>query len=215
MGKIILYHGTPNKVVSPVFGGGDDKHDYGRGFYLTENIDLAKEWAVCRPNEENGWVHKYELDTDGLKILDFQKYEVMSWLAELMKHRDADDSKRYRMLAVKFIEKYGINTDSYDVIKGWRANASYFYIAKEFVRDNIDVDILETLLSLGGLGIQYCIKTEKAYSQLYELGGALMAVDYKEFNNKYNQRDIEARNNMRDLVNSEANKVTNVFSTLL
>ena len=215
MGKIILYHGTPNKVVSPVFGGGDDKHDYGRGFYLTENIDLAKEWAVCRPNEENGWVHKYELDTDGLKILDFQKYEVMSWLAELMKHRDADDSKRYRMLAVKFIEKYGINTDSYDVIKGWRADASYFYIAKEFVRDNIDVDILETLLSLGGLGIQYCIKTEKAYSQLYELGGALTAVDYKEFNNKYNQRDIEARNNMRDLVNSEANKVTNVFSTLL
>ncbi len=215
MGKIILYHGTPNKVVSPVLGGGDDKHDYGRGFYLTENIDLAKEWAVCRPNEENGWVHKYELDTDGLKILDFQKYEVMSWLAELMKHRDADDSKRYRMLAVKFIEKYGINTDSYDVIKGWRADASYFYIAKEFVRDNIDVDILETLLSLGGLGIQYCIKTEKAYSQLYELGGELMAVDYKEFNNKYNQRDIEARNNMRDLVNSEANKVTNVFSTLL
>lgn len=38
-----------------------------------------------------------------------------------------------------------------------RANASYFYIAKEFVRDNIDVDILEELLSLGGLGIQYCI----------------------------------------------------------
>ena len=28
------------------------------------------------------------------------------------------------------------------MIKGWRANASYFYIAKEFVRDNIDMDIL-------------------------------------------------------------------------
>lgn len=43
--------------------------------------------------------------------------------------------------------------DGYDVIKGWRANASYFCIAKEFVRDNIDLDILEELLSLGGLGI--------------------------------------------------------------
>ena len=60
-----------------------------------------------------------------------------------MKHRDAADSKRYRMLAAKFIDKYGIDTDAYDVIKGWRANASYFYIAKEFVRDNIDIDILE------------------------------------------------------------------------
>ena len=45
----------------------------------------------------------------------------------------------------------------------------YFYIAKEFVRDNIDIDILEELLSLGGLGIQYCIKTEKAYANLREI----------------------------------------------
>lgn len=130
MGKIILYHGTPDKIVVPKFGGGDDKHDYGRGFYLTENIELAKEWAVCRPNDTNGWVHKYELKTTGLKILDFQQHSVLAWLAELMKHRDAADSKRYRMLAKKFIEKYGMDTRDYDVICGWRANASYFYIAK-------------------------------------------------------------------------------------
>lgn len=214
MEKIILYHGTPDKVVAPIFGGGDDKHDYGRGFYLTENVDLAKEWAVCRPNEVNGWVHKYELDIDGLKILDFLEHDVLSWLAELMKHRDAADTRRYRVLAEKFIDKYGIDTSSYDVIKGWRADASYFYIAKEFVRDNIDMDILEELLSLGGLGIQYCIKTQKAYAQLHERKDDLIAVDYNEFNNKYNQRDIEARKNMRNLVDSDANKVTRVFSTL-
>ena len=154
MDKIILYHGTPDKIVTPVYGGGDDKHDYGRGFYLTDNPELAKEWAVCRPNDKSGWLHKYELDCAGLTILDFQEYDVLTWLAELMKHRDAADSRRYRMLAAKFIEKYGIDTNGYDVIKGWRANASYFYIAKEFVRDNIDIDILEELLSLGGLGIQ-------------------------------------------------------------
>ena len=195
-------------------GMAEDKHDYGRGFYLTENIDLAKEWAVCRPNEQNGWVHKYELNTRNLKILDFQEKDVLSWLAELMKHRDAADSKRYRMLAAKFIDKYGIATNAYDVIKGWRANASYFYIAKEFVRDNIDIDILEELLSLGGLGIQYCIKTEKAYANLREIESDLLQVEYNEFNNKYNQRDIEARKKMRNLVDSDANKVTNVFSTL-
>lgn len=215
MGKITLYHGTPDKIVAPIFGGGNDKHDYGRGFYLTENIQLAKEWAVCRPNDENGWVHKYQLESDGLKILDFQERSVLTWLAELMKHRDAADSKRYRMLAAKFIEKYGIDTNGYDVIKGWRANASYFYIAKEFVRDNIDVDILEELLSLGGLGIQYCVKSEQAYAQLYEMEKEVIAVDYKEFNNRYNHRDIAARENMRKLVDSDANKVTNVFSTLI
>ena len=214
MAKITLYHGTPDKLVMPKYGGGDEKHDYGKGFYLTENIELAKEWAVCCPNELNGWVHMYELDADGLKILDFQQRDVLSWLAELMKHRDAADSKRYRMLAGKFIEKYGIDTSDYDVIRGWRANASYFYIAKEFVRDNIDVDILEELLSLGGLGIQYCIKSETAYTRLKEKRDQLLAVPYAEFNDRYNQRDVEARKNMRALVDSDANKVTRVFSTL-
>ena len=119
------------------------------------------------------------------------------------------------MLAAKFIAKYGIATSSYDIIKGWRANASYFYIAKEFVRDNVDVDILEELLSLGGLGIQYCIKSEKAYGQLREVNDGLLSVSYSEFNDKYNHRDVEARQNMRDLIDSDANTVTNVFSTLL
>ncbi len=215
MGKIILYHGSPNKTVVPRYGFGEDKHDYGKGFYLTESIELAKEWAVCRPNEENGWVHKYQLDADELKILDFQNKGVLAWLAELMKHREAADSKRYRVLAKKFIEKYGVDTDGYDVIKGWRANASYFYIAREFVRDNIDIEILEELLSLGGLGIQYCIKSEPAYSKLAEVEQGLINVDYSEFNEKYNKRDISSRQKMRELVDSDANKVTNVFSTLL
>lgn len=214
MKKLILFHGTPDRIVVPTFGKGEEKHDYGQGFYLSESIDLAKEWAVCRPNEEKGWVHKYELETDGLRILDFQEKGVLPWLAELMKHRDAADSKRYRMLAKKFIEKYGVDTESYDVIRGWRANASYFYIAKEFVRDNIDMDILEELLSLGGLGIQYCIKTELAYSGLHEVEEDLLEVPYAEFNEKYNQRDLTARQKMRELVDSDANRVTKVFSTL-
>ena len=215
MDKIVLYHGSPNKEITPVFGGGQDKHDYGRGFYLTENIELAKEWAVCRPNETNGWVHKYELDCEEIKIIDFQKLDVLAWLAELMKHREAADSRRYKMLSVKFIEKYGVDTSQYDVIKGWRADASYFYIAREFVRDNIDFDILEELLSLGGLGIQYCIKSERAYEKLHEVKEELLSVDYMEFNHKYNQRDAESRKKMKDLVDSEKNKVTNVFSTLI
>lgn len=39
-------------------------------------------------------------------------------------------------------------------------------------------------------------------------------VPYAEFNERYNQRDIMARKRMRELVDSEANKVTKVFSTL-
>lgn len=214
MEKIILYHGSPNKVIAPTYGLGEDRHDYGKGFYLTEDLELAREWAVCRPDESNGWVHKFELDVRELKILDFQNENILSWLAELMKHREAADSKRYRMLAGKFIDKYGIETGGYDVLKGWRANASYFYIAKAFVRDEIDIEILEELLSLGGLGIQYCIKSEAAYAALHELQEACISVEYASYNKNYNQRDIIAREKMRELIDSDKNKVTNVFSTL-
>lgn len=130
MSKIVLYHGTPNKEVIPAFGRGDEKHDYGKGFYLTEDIELAKEWAVCRPTATNGWVHKYTLDIDGLKILDFEQKNVLAWLAELMKHRAAADSKRYRVLSEKFIKKYGVETDEYDVIKGWRQTLLIFISQK-------------------------------------------------------------------------------------
>ena len=215
MEQIILYHGSPNQQVSPQYGLGAEKHDYGKGFYLTGSLELAKEWAVCRPDERNGWVHKFSLDITDLRVLDFQVHNILSWLAELMKHRDAADSKRYRVLSQKFIEKYGIDSEHYDVIKGWRANASYFYIAREFVRDNIDVEILEELLSLGGLGIQYCIKSERAYEKLAEIKEELTCVDFREFNEKYNERDVSAREKMRKLVDSDANKVTNVFSTIL
>lgn len=181
MGKIILFHGSSDRKITPTFGLGEEKYDYGKGFYMTESAELAKEWAVCKVGGINGWVHKYELDTDELKILDFQNLNILTWLAELMKHRNAADSKRYRVLSQKFIAEYGIETKEYDVIKGWRADASYFYIAKAFVRDEIDIDILEELLSLGGLGIQYCLKSEKAYSQLNEIEDELEPVEYREF----------------------------------
>lgn len=39
-------------MIKPTYGYGEDKLDYGRGFYLTDNLELAKEWAVCRPNDK-------------------------------------------------------------------------------------------------------------------------------------------------------------------
>lgn len=215
MAILTLYHGTPDEVVEPTFGKGNDKHDYGRRFYLTDDINLAKEWAVCLPIGRDGYIHKFELNIEGLKILDFQKYNILYWLAELMKHRPAADSRRYQVLAHKFITKYSIDTSMCDVITGWRADASYFFIAKEFVRDNIDLDILKELLTIGNLGIQYCIKSELAYSQLHEVKEELQKVPFDLFNAKYNQRDTDARQRMHALVDSENNKVTKVFSTLL
>ena len=213
--EIILYHGSPNKEIVPTYGLGNDKHDYGKGFYLTESPALASEWSVCNPVEKNGWVHKFMLDTRELKILDFEKYDILSWLAELMKHRDADTGRRYKVLAPRFIEKYQISTEGYDVIKGWRANASYFYIAKCFVRDEVDISILPDLLKLGDLGIQYCLKSEKAFQALREEHSALKEVEFSKANPQYIQRHRTAREAMYALINSDVNKIDKVLSKLI
>lgn len=118
-GEIILYHGSAKEHIIPTYGLGEDRHDYGKGFYLTEDAELAKEWSVSSPIEGNGWVHKYSLDMIGLSLYDFSEGNILSWLAELMKHRKASDSKRYHILSEKFIYKYGVDVESYDVIKGW------------------------------------------------------------------------------------------------
>ena len=176
---------------------------------------MASEWSVCNPVEKNGWVHKFMLNTHELKILDFEKYDILSWLAELMKHRDADTGRRYKVLAPRFIEKYQIPTEGYDVIKGWRANASYFYIAKCFVRDEVDISILPDLLKLGDLGIQYCLKSEKAFQALREEHSALKEVEFSKANPQYIRRDRTAREAMYALINSDENKIDKVFSKLI
>ena len=32
MNKLILFYGTPDKIVVPTYGKGEEKHDYGQGF---------------------------------------------------------------------------------------------------------------------------------------------------------------------------------------
>ena len=61
---------------------------------------------------------------------------------------------------------------------------------------------------------RYNISKNKVMDVEIPVDAELMSVNYNEFNDKYNQRDVVARKNMRELVNSDANKVTNVFSTL-
>lgn len=45
MSKLIIYHGSPEIIEKPVFGKGKPYNDYGMGFYCTEHLELAKEWA--------------------------------------------------------------------------------------------------------------------------------------------------------------------------
>ena len=210
MSKVRLYHGSPNATLFPTYGKGDDKHDYGKGLYLTPDAELAREWAVC--NETDGYLYKIDLDIQDLKVLDFDQLDPKMWIAELMSHRDADTSVRYKRFAPIFVEKYKIDTSSFDIIKGWRADSSFFSIAKRFVRDELDSSLLREALQLGELGLQYCIKSEIAFQEIHRLFEPIEEVKMSVYLQRYNKRDNTARKNLHALMESEKNTLKDTFS---
>ena len=211
-----LYHGSPVERFVPTFGLGNDQHDYGRGFYLTEYPELAKEWAVGQRADVGGWLHVYEADFSSLSVFDFSTVGTLAWMAELMKHRAADDSPRYRRDAGRFIAKYGVDISGYDVVKGWRANASFFFIARLFVQNQLDVSALDEMLSLGDLGIQYFFQSSRAFAALREVEEAKEFVSPELYKDKFDRRDQEARERMVTLAyDPKRNPLRRTFDDLL
>lgn len=85
--KKLLYHGSENIIRQPKYNQGAKTNDYGRGFYCTEEIELAREWA-CK-KQKNGYVNKYELDWSELDIMNLNnsQYSILNWLALLADNR--------------------------------------------------------------------------------------------------------------------------------
>lgn len=211
-----LYHGSPEESFVPRFGLGNDGHDYGRGFYTTAVPELAREWAVGMQNQTDGWLHAYDVDLSGLKMFDFTEVGVLAWIAELMKHRKADDSPVYVRDVAKFIARYGVDISGYDVVRGWRADASYFFIAQLFVRNQLDVTALDAMLRLGDLGIQYFFSSEASFARLHEDVSARERVLAAEYRGKYDARDRAAREKMNRIAyDPTLNPIVRTFSSLL
>lgn len=138
-----LYHGSPEESFVPTFGLGNDKHDYGRGFYLTEIPELAREWSVGQRTSTSGWLHVYEADLSTLSVL-------------------------------------------------------------------------EEMLSLGELGVQYFFQTPRAFAALREIEDAREFVSPELYKDKFDRRDQEARERMVALAYDEKrNPLRRTFDSLL
>ena len=165
---LTLYHGSSFIIERPEFGKGNPFNDYGLGFYCTETLELAKEWA-CSIGQD-GFANRYSFRTDGLSILNLtdRNYNILNWLAILLVNRKfnlsidiAAQGKEY--LASTFLPPY----ENYDIIIGYRADDSYFSFASAFLNNTISLAQLERAMSLGKLGEQVVLKSEQAFSHLH------------------------------------------------
>lgn len=168
MEKIItIYHGSKQIVEAPTFGLGKKNNDFGPGFYCTENINLAKEWAVSSLND--GFANRYSLDTEFLNILNLNSpdYTILNWIAVLVDHRLFSIKNPVAKRAKQYlIEHFGINVNAYDLITGYRADDSYFDYAEAFLNNAITVGQLSRAMQLGKLGEQIVIKSKFAFSKI-------------------------------------------------
>lgn len=168
MEKIItIYHGSQQIVEIPVCGMGRKNNDFGLGFYCTENINLAKEWAVSALND--GFANRYTLDTENLNILNLNtsEYTILNWIAVLVEHRLFNIKTPIARRAKQYlIDNFGINVNAYDLITGYRADDSYFDFAEAFLNNTITVEQLSRAMRLGKLGEQIVLKSQFAFSKI-------------------------------------------------
>ena len=172
MDKIInLYHGSSQIAEVPEFGKGKEHNDFGLGFYCTENIELAKEWAVS--SISNGFSNQYTLNTEYLKVLDLNspEFSILNWIAVLLKYRVFPIKTPIARRAKQYLlDNFYVNVNAYDIVIGYRADDSYFDYAEAFVNNALSVDQLARAMRLGKLGEQVVIKSKYAFSLLQYQG---------------------------------------------
>ena len=193
--QIILFHGSRDAVGWPSLSKCREANDFGKCFYCTEEMDLAKEWS-CQYGK-TGVVSGYILKMDGLNVvhLNSEQYHTLNWIGTLLEHRQPnnldDDSKEARDY---LIQNFAVDLSRADVIVGYHADDSYFQYATDFLRNRISLDKLSEAMRLGKLGEQVAIKSARAFKRL-EFKRAYPTA--QKYIGLYMQRDTRARETYR------------------
>lgn len=194
--KMRLYHGSEKIIENPEYGKGARHNDYGRGFYCTEEMELAKEWACAK--QKNGYANAYDLELSGLNILNLNHpdFNILNWLALLADNRTYWQKGSIAEQAKDYIkENFLLDIADYDVIIGYRADDSYFSFAQDFVSGAISLRKLSEAMRLGKLGEQIVIKSVKAFEQIKFAGYEI--AEAEEYYAKKKNRERLAREEYR------------------
>ena len=197
-----LFHGSPSIIEKPQFGYGKVYNDYGLGFYCTDSLEMAKEWGVAQ--NRNGYANRYELDCEGLKILDLNgpSFNILHWLAVLLENREFDVPSGLALEAKEYIlNTFRVDYQSQDAIIGYRADDSYFSFAQHFINGTISYRQLNNAMHLGKLGQQFVLKSKQVFDRIQFLGYEV--ADHDEWYAKKMLRDRSAR---REYFSVERNK---------
>ena len=207
-----IYHGSAMEIPKPLLSKGKENNDYGRGFYCTEYIEMAREWA-CRGKSPPGFVNTYELNMEGLAVLDLSAsgYSVLNWMAVLLANRTFDlDTDIGLEVREYLIANFMPPIREADVVIGYRADDSYFSYADSFVNNALSLRRLNEALHLGRLGLQTALRSERAFDNLSYVGAEIVA--WNEYHARHVARDNAARAELRNAVRSAAGAADDIYA---
>lgn len=190
--KLIVYHGSDMIVEKPEFGIGKEHADFASGFYCSDDIEVTREWA-CVENMD-GYVNRYEIDTEGLSILDLTSadYHHLNILALMLKCRGMAHRTRLANLGHEYlIENYLPNFEDYDIITGYRFDSAFYPFARAFATSEISLKQLKTIMNYNRFGNQIALKSERAFKAIRFIDSS--PVDSSIYYPKYCARVEEVR----------------------
>lgn len=200
--RVTLYHGSVDVIAKLEFGKGKKHNDYGPGFYCTESIELAKEWACTEGMD--GYANQYEMAMEGLRILNLseERYNILHWLALLVKHREMRlTTPIMRRGAEWLLSNYLIDVREYDIVIGYRADDSYFSFARAFLSNQISLEQLSYAMRLGKLGEQVVLISREAFERVQYVSNEV--ADTTVYFSLRMKRDEEAREAYRRALETE------------
>lgn len=147
MGKLLLYHTGFHQRRNPDIRAGRKNADFGQGYYLTPDRAFAERWAMERKGEST-FVNVYELDTDGLNLLELERGEA--WFDYIFQNRAGMPDAM----------------PEYDVILGPVANDTLYDLMGMTTSGFLPRETAIRILRLGAAYTQTVIKTDRAAAQL-------------------------------------------------
>ncbi len=188
-----LCHGSDKIIVTPKYNYGNHSNDYGCGFYMSNQKDVAKLWAS--KNIDGGYVMSYEVNIKNLNVLfldDQNEDNILKWISILVKHHFSRyEIERYKNTIEALNNKYPLDIENYDMIVGYLADDSYFQYSRDFIANDLSLEMLSKAMHLGRLGKQYVLISEKSFKNIvlknYEKISYSNEYDYfrKEANRQY------------------------------
>lgn len=149
----LLYHGTDRLFQNFDFSFAKPNKDFGKGFYLTTDLQQAKKWANAK-NHFNNYVMTYELDEKLLGSLTIHQLLCYNteWLDYIVKCR---------------IESFEENCDLvFDRIADSLRGEQITDLLRRYWLKEVSSDFVLERIKWGQRNDQWCFKTEHSLSIL-------------------------------------------------